>query len=370
MISAKLMVRSPHGARPFMNRRRLFPFSILVSLLLGLCLSGCSSLYLGDCPDGDVIGVDEPRIRSWRLRTFLADEAAAAQRLADYAAMSAYAYVEPPGSDCGHKAKVSPDDAGRLQDWLRDAGWQRVPEAEYAPACEDEVGLYYHVWKRSGAARTELVLSFRGTWGFNDWWYGNAYWLRRLFTDRHQYTAARQYADRVLDYFAQQGLTGETLAVSTTGHSLGGGLAQAVLYDHIHSSHFHQAYAFAPSSATAYTTRQDTAPFAACDCGRAFPEPRIYRIYESYEILANLRIFHKLVFPPEPWINEVRFNYAEGSNPVAQHSMLRFALTLIDKADSAQVTQNTQPWYAATEQACTAKFVDSQQAACREQVCK
>ena len=41
-----------------------------------------------------MIGVDKPRIRSWRVRILLDDEAAVAARFADYAAMSGYAYEQ------------------------------------------------------------------------------------------------------------------------------------------------------------------------------------------------------------------------------------------------------------------------------------
>ena len=296
----------------------------------------------------------------------LADEAAAATRLADYAAMSAYAYAED--QDCGNVPKLEPVEIQRLLQRLSSAGWERVKAAEFVPPCEDDVGLFYHAWKRETAGNTEVLLSFRGTWGFKDWWYGNSYWFRRFFTDNHQYARARAYAEKAVRYFEEHRVAGKALKFSTTGHSLGGGLAQAVLYDRPNT--FTQAYAFAPTSATAYTTRRDKSPFAICNCNGTDPEPRIYRIYESYEILANLRIFHKLIFAPEPWVNEVRFNYASGSNPIAQHSMARFALTLMGKLSSAPSAKRTQPWYSAPDMQCTIKFQESQRAACGAAVCK
>jgi hypothetical protein len=102
----------------------------------------------------------------------------------------------------------------------------------------------------------------------------------------------------------------------------------------------------------------------SCNCDLDHPEPRIYRIYESYEILANLRIFHKLIFPPEPWINEVRFNFADGTNPVAQHSMVRFARTLMGKQAAEPPGLRMKPWYASSDAACTATFEASLRAAC------
>lgn len=65
----------------------------------------------------------------------LADEAAAAARLADYAAMSAYAYVEPADQDCGKAPKLEPVEIQRLREWLSSAGWERVMAAEFVPPC-------------------------------------------------------------------------------------------------------------------------------------------------------------------------------------------------------------------------------------------
>ena len=123
-------------------------------------------------------------------------------------------------------------------------------------------------------------------------------------------------------FFREQKIEGKSLEFSATGHSLGGGLAQAVLYEQVNSIDFSQAYAFSPSPATAYTSRIDKSEFAPYILNENYPEPRIYRIYESYEILSNLRIPHKMIFPPERWINEVRFNFVEG--PIRLNSILWF----------------------------------------------
>lgn len=163
-----------------MNTDRVRRLRFLAPTLLVLVFFGCTSLHLEDCPDNAVLGEDKPRIRSWRVRMLLADEAAAAARLADYAAMSAYAYVEPADQDCGKAPKLEPVEIQRLREWLSSAGWERVMAAEFVPPCEDDVGLFYHAWKRETAEKTEVVLSFRGTWGFKDWWYGNSYWFRRF----------------------------------------------------------------------------------------------------------------------------------------------------------------------------------------------
>jgi pimeloyl-ACP methyl ester carboxylesterase len=333
---------------------------VIAGSLLCVLVTSCTSLSLEDCPKSSVLGVDKPRIRSSSLRMLLADEAAVAARFADAALMSAYAYVED--QDCGHAAKIEPSTADTLAGKLQAAGWQRVKAAEFIPACEDEIGLFYHVWQRQTPAATEVVLTFRGTWGFKDWWYGNLYWLRRLFSNDHQYARARNHAKRIIDLFRTHA-AGKPVKFYATGHSLGGGLAQSVLYER--PADFIQAIAFDPSSATAYTTRSDTTtPLTPCNCSGAVVEPRIYRVYESYEVLANLRIFHKFFFPPEAWINEVRFDYAESLNSVAQHSMTQLALKLVDKQNSVLLRPRASPWYAGIGNGCTARFESSLEKAC------
>lgn len=303
--------------------------------------------------------MDEPRIRSPGVRMLLGDQAAVGARLADYAVMSAYAYVED--KNCGNTAKLDPGVVDALGRKLRASQWERVTAAEFVPPCEDELGLFYQVWKRETAASVEVVMAFRGTLDFKDWWYGNLYWFRRFFTDNHQYARAREHSEKVIRFFESHKTAQKALKFYATGHSLGGGLAQAVLYER--PDKFIQAYAFDPSSATAFTSRTDKTPFAPCACDAGDPEPRIYRIYESYEILSNLRIVHKFFFAPDAWVNEVRFNYARG-NLVAQHSMARLALTLAEKQSSAPAASYARPWYSAKVAECTGKFLASLQQAC------
>lgn len=348
-----------------MNALRNRHLGLYLLLLVMMCYLGCSSFYLDDCPEDGVLGVDKPRIRSWRIRTIIHDKAAAADRFADYAAMSAYAYAVQENQACSKERKIMPDDEEKLLNRLNNSGWKRYTDVEYAPLCEDDVGLFYHAWKRESDEKIEVVIAFRGTWGFSDWWYGNSYWFRRFCSDKHQYSAARKYADNIIQYTENNNVAAKVLEFSSTGHSLGGGLAQAVFYDHANSPTFKQAYAFDPSPATAYTSRRDKKAFEACDYSREFPEPRIYRIYESYEVLSGLRIFHKFFFPPEPWINEVRFSYSE-DNPVAQHAMLRFALELMNETSASGSKKDHNPWYASDDDKCTSEFQESQRSACNE----
>ncbi|MDT7043604.1 hypothetical protein [Candidatus Nitronereus thalassa] len=142
-------------------------------------------------------------------------------------------------------------------------------------------------------------------------------------------------------------------------------------YDrHSYKPWFDQAYAFDPSSATAYTSRIDESPLNNCPCNGRAPEPRIFRIYESGEILAFQRIFHKMLFPPEPWIIEVRLAYSDRLSPddrpnsIQQHGMVPLAIELINDTPKGSSTEQTVPWYASAHSECTGPFEESLKKVC------
>jgi len=106
---------------------------------------------------------------------------------------------------------------------------------------------------------------------------------------------------------------------------------------------------------------------SACECSsnKLNGEPRIFRVYDAYEVLANLRIFHKTFLPPERHIQEVRFPNA------ASHSMKGLAFYLMNNADLTK--DYSVPWYTGkgsytTNESCTAAFVRSQRTSCEATV--
>ena len=147
----------------------------------------------------------------------------------------------------------------------------------------------------------------------------------------------------------------------TTGHSLGGGLAQHVLYSNPDT--VNQAFAFDPSSVTGYADQSPATQVSACQCRQDSPdgEARIYRAYDSYEILASLRIVHKTFLPPERHIQEVRFPNSHS------HSMKGLAFYLLD--NSRTVSPHSDPWFAGkgdhtSNETCTAAFIRQQRNSC------
>lgn len=337
--------------------------AVLLASLLTM-LAGCTHYAIDDCPKDEVLGEDKARIRSSHFRMFLADIPAASERFIAQAAMSSLAYAED--QDCGTLAKnekVSAVDRVKFEKVIKERGWNEIRKSDWIPPCEDSVGLYLRVWERSTDLKKEVTIAFRGTWGGSDWFYGNAYWLTRFLPMDNQYDRARAAMAKIINHFDEQ--TQGQVHYYTTGHSLGGGLAQHSLY--ANPKKVIQAIAFDPSPATGFTSQSADKQVAGCACSNLVPdgEPRIYRVYDSYEILSFLRIFHKTFFLPERHIQEVRFPHDHS------HSMLGLTEYFIQNAKNEQA--QISPWFKgegelSAESSCTSAFIESQMGSCSKTV--
>lgn len=350
-----------------MNRTPAFLRQAALVALAGTLLAGCAHLALEDC-GGKVIGEDQPRIRSSHLRMLLADPAAASRRLAPYALMSALAYAED--AKCGSgDPKLGDDERKDFESELTAQGWTEVRDEPWLPpACEDEVGLFFRVWTSGAGDPDRVVVAFRGTWGLRDWIYGNLHWLTRFLPMDDQYSNARRAMEQIVKRFSAPA-SDSHVQFYTTGHSLGGGLAQHALYSYPRS--VRQAFAFDPSSVTGFADQAPEDQVAACACKENLPagETRIYRVYTSYEILSMQRIFHKLLFPPERHIQELRFPNVDERWMIGKHSINLLAHYLFDHARGAPAPSEQVPWFAGQgqyteEESCTQAFIRRQKESC------
>jgi len=117
------------------------------------------------------------------------------------------------------------------------------------------------------------------------------------------------------------------LELYSTGHSLGGGLAQQFAYSLPYDSvkHVKQVYAFDPSPVTGFYS----VPVKLREQNRR--GMLIDRIYERGEILAILRSLMSLIYKASainPVIRGVRYRVFRAWNAIAAHSIVELAIKL------------------------------------------
>ena len=183
----------------------------------------------------------------------------------------------------------------------------------------------FQVWKSQ--QRNEIVICFRGT-DFKQAtdWFSNFRWVTRFIPRTwDQYEQVQAWIDELIDAIRQDH---PEATIITSGHSLGGGLAQQALYA---TKVIKRSVTFHPSMVTGYyAIRPKTRRRANADGGLT------YRIFEHGEVLAYLRWAMKKFYNPfrgQPRIVEVRLNLLrrkDGNNAVDQHSIIHFARRLAE----------------------------------------
>ena len=167
------------------------------------------------------------------------------------------------------------------------------------------------------------AIVFRGTVGLSSW-VANAHWLFKWLPFEDQYDQIKYIIPQIVDRIASRHVHGEPYNIITTGHSLGGGLAQHACYI---SDEVKTAYVFNSSPVTGYTD------FAAWQRLLHVQGVRIHRLYERGEVLEILRFFMKIVYlfdpaPNEnPYLSEHRFDFKDAGF-INEHGMLPLAIGL------------------------------------------
>jgi len=193
--------------------------------------------------------------------------------------------------------------------------------------------LRAEVW--SNAEAKKVVVAFGGT-EFSDLrdWLANLRWFIPWHEDQYTVVVKGFGPAFVNEYIKKRDsdsdykfLSDPDTRLFSTGHSLGGGLAQQFAYSLEATENVplvKQVYVFDPSPVTGFYRVEEA---LRTDNSK---ELKIDRIYERGEILALLRSVEFFVYPDtksNPAIRQVRYNLFSRA-PIAGHSISKFAFKL------------------------------------------
>ena len=235
--------------------------------------------------------------------------------ITDAAILSALAYPTP-----------QPDLRSHLQ-----ATWEQLPfdaaqRAALLPADWNNK-LYFEIWKNTSSRA--VVIAFRGTENATDW-YANLHWFTKFLGFRTQYQDVNLAIPKLVDVLHQT--VGSDVQIVSTGHSLGGGLAQHALYS---SDGITRAIVFNATPVTGWH-ELDLAPH-----DRAVAGNRVFRIHESHEVLEIFRYLMRFEYSINPLPNEspkfweYRFNFKERGSQRTSHGIVPLATHLVEQAQKS-----------------------------------
>jgi hypothetical protein len=215
-------------------------------------------------------------------------------------------------------------------------GWAMWPDStdEKFLTAIRKVHLRVEVWAHE--ADKKIAVTFGGTVFTNSLdWRANLRWF--IPTDNDEYSVvAKAFAEYFVKALPVHTAGWDSTTIYSTGHSLGGGLAQQFAYALPYDfrtplksiPRVNKVYAFDPSPVTGYYSvkrhlREHNSEKLLID-----------RIYERREILAYLRSIMNFIHPPSkinPSIRQLRYNLFPTRNPFAGHSIAAFASCLSTK---------------------------------------
>ena len=229
-----------------------------------------------------------------------------------------------------------------IKNWTR---WWNFPDETLRKTLHDS-NMHVEVWEKLDI-EPEIVIVFEGTvFTSKDHWKANLRWfLRFLPKYQDQYIIASESIAAAFhkiisstpdkyNYDASSGqlrlANGKPIKLTTTGHSLGGGLAQQFAYAFPQNAtppqgpKINQVFAFNASPVTGwFSTPNPPRDYNATGL-------EVYRVFEHGEILAYIRIFtSNLASKTEhPKFSIYRFNFAKSPDVIGSHSMASLACGL------------------------------------------
>jgi hypothetical protein len=304
-------------------------------LFLLLMFTGCSSMF----QDSDVALVREPGQRTYNDPP--EKVSVSAHMLWEYAVLSDNVYL---GTSMAQLATVEEGKACSLDrtERLELRGWDRwrdVPSAELRREAED-ADLQLEIWEKQTSPPIVAVV-FRGTEAqrLRDWVSNFRWFLRFIPGFRDQYVlVSEKIGAAVLNKIKGELERGNAkyrdVRIVSTGHSLGGGLAQHLAYsfpgikgaDGKLMPRVSNVYGFDPSPVTGwFSVSRELRNMNARGL-------HIDRVFEHGEILSYIRLILRYLNPPrekDPSIREIRYNFVPSINPFSSHSMRLIACELM-----------------------------------------
>jgi hypothetical protein len=253
--------------------------------------------------------------------------------------LAAVAYGKTPAGESRRARSVDAEDSVDPEGPLGRAGWK-----VWSDFPDDTLHrkiaathLRAEVWEKRHAGL--VVVTFGGTVFDNKMdWRANLRWF--LHTKRDEYSeVVKTFAPAFVEEFARrfkdrEDERGQPTTLLSTGHSLGGGLAQQFAYclpRDARVPRVSKVYAFDPSPVTGF--------FSVERLLREFNSLalKIDRIYERGEILAIVRSITSFFWRPRserPVIRGIRYNLFFAWNAILGHSIIKMAVRLDAVANS------------------------------------
>lgn len=213
-------------------------------------------------------------------------------------------------------------------------GWKRIRKFEPGDVVpKSSRGLYFEVWTRPlENEEKEIVFVFEGT-NFKELsdWRANLRWFRpwrKITTSGDQYDAVLEYACAMHRELLREE-KGKVRFV-TTGHSLGGGLAQQVYYAGL--PNMERAVVFDTTPVTGFRdlAKDQRTVFYRQIHRDEFPTYRVLRVHEDGEILEFLRNFTQWFYKRDSLIWAVEFKSQRLGGSVKRHAIARLVSKILE----------------------------------------
>jgi hypothetical protein len=227
-----------------------------------------------------------------------------------YALLSAAAYNDiPKGKPDDDAFELDPKAILQSQGWVM---WDDDFPSQELKAEMDLAHLRAEVWSNESLGL--VVVAFGGT-VFSNWkdWESNLRWFKPRRNDEYTLTSGRFARSFAAEFERRSGIPGQeflkTAVVHTTGHSLGGGLAQQFAYalpaNADGTPRVKKVYAFDPSPVTGFKST------SKLERNENKIGLQIDRIYERGEVLSIVRSITNALYKPaavNPQIRQLRYN--------------------------------------------------------------